>query len=119
MFPRKKLDIPNELFPLSDRPRDGRVTRGPSNGHARACNNEFGVAKEGATGIEGTGDDVAPGMLGAQLSEAGWIVTRVGDSHTSTHSFGPSDDGEPGVTRAKNKNAFVMPIHLPVPSLND
>jgi hypothetical protein len=99
---------------FSARARDGRVTRGPSNGHARACNNEFGVAKEGVAA--GASDELDVGMSASQFVEAGRSFTCVGDSHTSTHSFGPSDDGEAGVTRAKNNNAFVMPFHLAAPS---
>ena len=67
LFPRKELDVPNEIFAFSDRPRDGRITRGPSNGHARACHNEFGVAKEGmgAVAKPGAGNDLDCGMSGA------------------------------------------------------
>jgi hypothetical protein len=114
LLPRKKLDVPNDFLPRRDGPRDGRVTRGPSNGHARARNNEFGVAEEGvkAGSAPGAGKALDVGMDSLKFVETGWMVTAVGDSQMSAHAFPPSDDGESGVSRTQNKNFFVMPAHL-------
>ena len=116
MFPRKKLDIPNELLPLSKRVLDGRITRGPSNGHARACNHEFGVAKDTCT--EGAEYEVSRWHEGFKLSAGGRIGAGIGDSHTSTHPEAPPHDGDPGVPRTKNKYLLFTPYHLVGPFLS-
>lgn len=108
-MPREKLDIPNDFFPRRPGARDGRVTRGPCNGHPWARDGKFGVVEDIA--VEGSQADVDSGMPGSKLWQSGRIASGIGNSNTNAHALPPAHHRESGVAKAKNQNFFAMPVH--------
>ena len=108
-IPREKLDIPNDFFPRRPGARDGRVTRGPCNGHPWTRDGKFGVVEDIAG--EGSQADIDSRMTGSKLRQSGRIASGIGNSNTNTHAFPPAHHRESGVAKAKNQYFFVMQVH--------
>ena len=106
---REKLDIPNDFFARRPGARDGRVTRGPCNGHPWTRDGKFGVVEE--TASEGTQSDIDSAMSGAKFCESGRIASGIGNANTNACAHPPAHHRESGVAKAKNQYFFVMQVH--------
>lgn len=85
---REKLDIPNDFFARRPGARDGRVTRGPCNGHPWTRDGKFGVVEE--TASEGAQSDIDSAMSGAKFGESGRIASGIGNANTNACAHPPA-----------------------------